>query len=151
MAVVAPLTLKPDVFEAIEALILANKPTYVYDGTTFTYTLKAAYSRENPDFPQVVLNESLVKIVLLNLDGSGEDYGVEIQLDFYAKERHGQKAIGSGQSQIANTFIGNLSAFNTDNGLIPDEDFWDDTNISPFSDGNQVLNTASSLIKFKLK
>ena len=155
MAVISTGAVAQGVYDAIETLILANKPTFTRTiqgtSTDFTYTLKAEYSRENPDFPQVVLNKANISIILLNLDGSGEDYGIEVQLDFYTKELHGKKAIDEGQDSLRATFIGNLSAFDTDNGLIPQEDFWDDSNSAVFSEGNQIVNTASSLIKFKLK
>jgi len=155
MAVVGTSTVSQDVFTAVRALIVANKPSYTRTiagtSTTFTYALVSEYPRDNPSFPVVVLNQSEINIVLINLDGSGEDYGVELQLDFYAKELHGKKAIDEGRDPLRATFIGNLSSFNTDNGLIPAEDFWNDSNTSTFINKNQVLHTASSIIKFRLK
>ena len=144
-------TISSDVFTALRTLIIANKPTYVYNGTTFTYTLVAEYPRDNPTFPVVVLNESSVSVSLINLDGSGEDYKVEVQLDFYAKELHGKKAIDAGRDGLKATFINNISNFKDTDGLNPMEDFWDDSNTTPFQDRNQLINTGSSLIKFNLK
>lgn len=148
---VAVETVGQDVFAALRTLIIANKPTYTYDGIVYTYTLLSEYPKENPTFPLVILNESMVDVVLLNLDGSGEDYGVEVQLDLYAKEAHGKKAIDAGKDNLRNTFIGNISTFNSTDGLIPDEDYWDDSNNSTFADRNQILNTASVIVKFKLR
>ena len=148
---VSAATIGQDVFTALRALIIANKPTYTYDETTYTYDLVSEYPKENPTFPMVVLNESMVDIVLLDLDGSGEDYSIEIQLDLYAKELHGKKAVDAGKDSLRATFIGNISEFISTDGLIPDEDFWDDSNNSIFTDRNQLLNTASVIIKFKLK
>ena len=82
---IAVSTLKSDVFTALRTLIIANKPSYIYDGDTYEYTLVSEYPRSNPTFPIVVLEKSKVKLSLVNLDGSGEDYELEIQLDFYAK------------------------------------------------------------------
>lgn len=151
MAVVATATVSQDVFTALRALIIANKPTYTYDGTEYTYTLEAEYPKINPSFPVVVLNKSNISVTLLNLDGSGEDYEIEAQLDFYTKELHGKKAIDAGQDSLRATFIGNISSFKDNNGLLPQEDFWDDSNSDAFSEKNQVVNTASSIIKFKLQ
>ncbi len=148
---VAVATIASDVFTALRALIIANKPTYTYNETVFTYTLVAEHSRTNPSFPEVVLNSSAIKLKLLNLDGSGEDYEVEVQLDFYAKELHEIAAVEAGTDGLRNTFIGNITEFNDTDGLVAQEDFWDDSNIDSFSEGNQVLNTASVIIKFKLR
>ena len=151
MAVIDESAVGQEVFAVLRTLILANLPTYTYDEDTITYSFKAEYSRDNPSFPQVVLNDSNIGVSLLNLDGSGEDYAIEAQLDFYARERHGKKAVAAGKDKLRSTFIGNLSNFNTNDGLIPDEEFWDDTNISTFEDKGQVINTASVIVKFKLK
>ena|SRR3990167_5666244 len=143
--------IKTDFFTAIRALVIANKPTYTFNGSTITYNVEAEYGGENPTFPMVVVNSSKVKLVLLNLDGSGNDYALETQLDFYAKELHGKKAIEVGQQSLMATFIGNIETFNTTDGILPMEDFWEDSNIDTFQDKNQLLNTGSSLIRFKLK
>ena len=97
--------IKTDFFTAIRALVIANKPTYTFNGSTITYNVEAEYGGENPTFPMVVVNSSKVKLVLLNLDGSGNDYALETQLDFYAKELHGKKAIEVGQQSLIATFI----------------------------------------------
>ena len=149
--VISTATISSDVFTALRTLIIANKPTYTYNGVTFTYTMVAEYPRDNPTFPIVVLNESSVKVSLLALDGSGTDYEVEVQLDFYAKELHGRKAIDAGRDGLRATFIGNIDNFKNTDGLNPMEDFWDDSNTTPFQDRNQLINTGSSLIKFNLK
>src|SRR3990167_3286539 len=98
---VSTATLSSDVFTALRTLIIANKPTYTYSGIVQTYTLEAEYPRDNPTFPVVVLNESSVSVRLLALDGSGTDYEVEVQLDFYAKELHGKKAIDAGRDGLS--------------------------------------------------
>jgi len=151
MAVIDEDAVGQEVFTVLRTLILANLPTYTYDGATQTYSLKAEFSRDNPSFPQVVLNDSKVGIFLLNLDGSGEDYGIEVQLDFYARERHGKKAVAAGKDGLRATFIGNRTNFDTNNGLVPQEEFWDDSTISTFEDKGQVINTASVIIRFMLK
>ena|SRR3990167_2618949 len=150
---VSASAIETDVFTALRTLIIANKPSYtrVVSGveTTFTYTMVAEYPRDNPTFPIVVLNESKVNVSLLALDGSGTDYQIEATLDFYAKEQHGKKAISVGRDGLRATFINNLTNFKEIDKLYPMEDFWDDSNISPFQEGNQLINTGSSLIKFK--
>ena len=149
---VSATTITQDVFTALRTLIIANKPTYTYNGTTFTYTMVAEYPKDNPTFPVVVLNESSVNVVLLTFDGGGRDYGIEVQLDFYAKEAHGKKAIDAGRDSLRNTFLNNIPTFINDDGLIPMDDFWDDSNISSLQESkNQIINTGSSLLKFMLK
>lgn len=127
IAVVNDAKIEQDVFTVIRTLIVANRPTYnrTISGTetTFTYTFLSAYPKDNPSFPIIVMDETNVNVVLLNLDGSGEDYGVEVQLDFYAKEAHGKKAISEGRDPLRKKFIDNRSTFDTSNGLIPMEDF----------------------------
>src|SRR3990167_393335 len=148
---VSAITLSSDVFTTLRTLIIANKPTYTYNEVTFNYTMVAEYPRDNPTFPIVVLNESSVNVSLINLDGSGEDYIVEVQLDFYAKELHGKKAIDAGRDGLRATFIGNIDNFKNTDGLNPMEDFWDDSSTDVFQDRNQLINTGSSLVKFQLK
>ena len=151
MALIDPALMKPTIFTALRTLILANLPTYTYNGATQTYTLKAAYSRENPDFSQIVLNESKVSIIPIQSDGTAMDYEVEVEIEFYAKELHGQKAIVTAQSQLSNTFVQNIPTFNETNGLLPMENFWDDSTISAFQDNNQVIHTGSSIVRFKAR
>ncbi len=155
MAVVDTSSVGADVYTAIRTLVLANLPTYSRDiqgtSTTFTYNMVASYPKDNPVFPIVVVSDAEVDVVLLNLDGSGEDYGVTVQLDLYAKEAHGIKAVTEGKDSLRATFIGNLANFDTNNGMIPDEDFIDESNNAPFMDKNQTLNTSSLIFKFKLK
>ena len=144
-------TIGQNVYTALRTLILANLPTYSYDSTPFTYSFSSEYPKENPTFPLIILNESMIDVVLLNLDGSGEDYSVEVQLDLYALELHGKKAVTAGKDSLRATFIGNISEFISTDGLIPDEDYWDDSNNSTFQDRNQILNTSSVIVKFKLR
>lgn len=155
MAVVAVAKIEQDVYAAVRTLIIDNKPTYTRTilgtSTTFTYDVVSEYPKDNPTFPVVVLNESDVNVTTINQDGSGEEFMVEIQLDFYAKEAHGKKAISEGRDPLRNTFIGNKTAFDTDNGLIPMEDFWDNSSTSAFTDRNQLINTGSVIVKFMLK
>ena len=147
---VSPSTLQSDVFTSLRTLIIANLPTYTYNSTTKTYTLTAEYSSENPTLPEVVLNEAKSKLMLLTMDGSEGEYGVEVQMDFYAPEKHGQKAIGSAQSQLRNTFVGNITNFVSTDRLLPAEDFWEDSNVSPFENNNQILHTGRSIVRFKV-
>lgn len=155
MAVVDVEKIEQDVFTAIRALIIANKPTYTRTDQgveeEFTYNVEAEYPRENPSFPMIVINEPEVDIALINMDGSGEDYPVEVQLDFYAKEIHGKKAISEGKDPMRATFIGNRTSFDIDNGLLMDKNFWNDSNTSFFKNDNQLINTASVVLKFRLK
>lgn len=151
MTVIAKSTLKPELFVVLRTLILANKPTYTYNSGTITYTLLASFPRVNPVFPCVVLNESSVTISKLTLDSATFEYVISVQLDFYAPELHGQKAIGTAQSALANTFLGNSSTFDTSNGLVFAEVPWEDSNIDQFTNGVQVLHTGSSTVRFILK
>ena len=141
-----------DVFAAIRALLIANKPSYTYKETEFEYDIVAEYNRKNPTFPVIVLNKAMINITLINLDRSGEGYDIEVQMDLFAKELHGKSAIDQSLSQLMNTFINNFASLESDNSLIPNtEDFWEASNNPTFEDSNQVLNTVSAIVRFKLK
>ncbi len=153
---VSPTTIYEDVFDAIKTILKDNKPTYVRTvagvDTTFTYDILAAYHRGDASFPQLVLNKAMIQPMLLNLDRTGEDYEIEIQMDLYAKELHGKKALDEALSQLMALFIANFSSLESDNGLIPNkDDWWEVSNNSTFEDNNQVLNTVSAVLRFKLK
>ncbi len=150
MAVVSLSTVTQDVFTKLRALIVANKPTYTY-GTTQTYSLTASFPRDNPTFPLVVLNDSNVSMSKITLDDGTWNYAVEVQLDFFAKELHGKKAISAGRDGLRNTFVGNISTFDSADGLVPKDNFWEDSNVDTFQEGNQVLNTGSSTVRFWLR
>lgn len=148
---VAISTVRADVFSAISALLIANKPTYTYDSATYTYDTVATFPESNSSFPCIVLNPASVKIMLLNLDGSGEDYSIEVELEFYAKGSHGKKAIDTALDQVMQTFITNISTFNTTNSLLPMEDYLEESNIDIFESNKQIINTAGLRVRFKLK
>ena len=143
-------TVRQGVFAAISALIIANKPTYDHNGTTYTYNLVAEYNRENPTLPCIVLQKSNINISLLTLDAGTQDYMIGITMEFHAKELHGKKAIDIAQDSLLATFLGNISTFISDDKLIPDEDFWADGASVPDETDKQIINDAESTIKFKL-
>ena len=141
-----------DVFAAIRTLLIANKPTYTYDDTEFTYDIIAEYPRNNPSPPLIVLNKAMINVSLINLDRSGEGYDIDVQMDLYTKELHGKAAIDKSLSQLMATFINNFSSLESDNSLIPNgDDFWEASNNSTFETENQILNTVSVIVRFKLK
>ena len=143
------ITLSQDVFSALRTLIIANKPTYVFDGTTYTYTLIAAQPNNDSVFPCVVLDDSDITDSRITLDAATGEQEIEVKLDFYALYMHGKKAIAAGRDGLRNTFIGNIASFITDK-LIPKEDFWTDTSGASMDIGNQKVNTASSTVRYKL-
>jgi len=151
MVVITAAAIRQGVFARLRTLILANLPTYTYNSGTITYTMVASFPRDNPSFPVVVLNTASIKMIPINLSGDTQDYEVEVQIDFYAKELHGKLAIDTGQDELCASFIANRSAFDTADGLLLGDPFWDDSNISEFTSGNQVLNTGSSMVRFILK
>jgi len=145
-----PESIRQDVYSAIRTLLIANKPSYEYGGTTYEFTIVAEYGRQNASFPYVVLNPALIDVALLNLDGSGEDYEIELQLDLFALEKHRQVAIDSGADSIQNTIINNQTSLQTTNSLLLMQDPFDESNTTPFEDSSQVLNTKTLMIKMKL-
>ena len=151
MAVISPSSIRQGVFAALRTLIIAHKPTYTYNSGTITYSVVAAFPRDNPTFPIVVLNTASIKLIPINIDGSGERYEVEVRLDFYAKEIHGKLAIDTSQGELCATFLANRALFDTNNGLLFAEDFWEDSKPDSFSNGIETLNTGSSLVRFVLK
>jgi len=148
--VVTLSTLRQATFASVRALLIANKPTYTYNSGTITYTILAEYPRTTPVFPCIVINKGNPKDIRITLDASTGDQMIEVTLDFYAKELHGTKAIDAGQDSAMNTFIGNISTFIATDKLIPQEDFWTDIPSPPFQDNNQIINTGSSTVRFKL-
>ena len=148
---VTTTALRQDVYSAIRTLLVANKPTYDYGGDTFTYSIVAEYGRQNSSFPYIVLNPASVEVTLLNTDGSGEDYEVEVQLDFYAKEQHRKVAIDAGVDSVMDTIIDNQASLKSTDGLLLMQDPFDESNTTQFEDMQQVLNTKSLGIKVKVQ
>lgn len=144
-------TLRQDIYSAIRTLLVANKPSYTYNSVEYTYTIVAEYGRQNSSFPYIVLNKALIGVTLLNVDGSGEDYEVEVQLDIYALELHRKIVIDTALGSIQNTFIDNQSSLKSTDGLLLMQEPFDESNTTPFEDNGQVLNTASIIIKLKLQ
>src|SRR3990167_9241648 len=94
------ITLSQDVFSALRTLIIANKPTYVFDGTTYTYTLIAAQPNNDSVFPCVVLDDSDITDSRITLDAATGEQEIEVKLDFYALNMHGKKAIAAGRDGL---------------------------------------------------
>lgn len=143
-------TLRQDIYSTIRNLLVANKPSYTYDGTDYEYSVVASYGRQASSFPYVVLSPAQVNVTLLNMDGSGEDYDVSVQLDFYALEIHRKKAIDVGIDSVRNTLISNQSSLASD-GLYLTQEPFDESNTTPFEDRQQVINTGSLIINMRLK
>jgi hypothetical protein len=150
MVAIALASIRQGVFEAIRALLVNNKPTYTYNSATQTYNIYAEYPRSNPSFPCIVINKASIEDERLTMDALTGDESIEVQLDFYAKELHGKKAIDAGVDGAMNTIIGNIATFQSSNGIVPQSDFWTDNGSSTFEENNQVVNTASSLMRFRL-
>lgn len=144
-------TIRQDTFAAVRALIIANKPTYTHNGTVYTYTAVSAYPGSDGVFPCVAIGKPVVKSPNITMDALTRDSEIEVTLDFYAKEGHGNKAIDAGQDGLYNTFIGNIATFDSTNSIVPQDDFWFDVDSPPFMDNNQLIHTGSSIIKFRLK
>ncbi len=148
---VVPATIRQGVYSAIRAILVANKPSYTYDGTTYEYSIVAEYGRQNSSFPYIVLNKAVIAPVLLNIDGSGEDYEISVQFDLYALEQHRKSVIDIALDSIQNTFIDNQDSLKSEYSLLLMQEPFDESNTTPFSDKNQILNTASLVIKLKLQ
>jgi len=143
-------TISQDVFAALRTLIIANKPTYTYNDTIYTYTMVASQPKQDAVFPCVVLDDSDITDTRITMDaGTGEEM-IEVRLDFYALESHGKKAISVGRDGLRNTFIGNISEFVSTDKIVPQEDFWTDSGIANIELDKQVVNTATSFVRFKL-
>jgi len=142
-------TIRQSVYSVVRALLVANKPNYSYDNATQTYSIVAEYGRQNAVFPYVVMNPASINVELLNVDGSGEDYMADVQLDLYALEAHRKVAIDAGLDSIRNTILTNQSSLQTSGLLLMQEPF-DESNTTPFEDSGQVLNTSSIILKMKL-
>lgn len=139
------------VFKALRDLYVANKPQY-QDGDKViqTYSIVGAYPESNPSFPMLVINPARVSPILITMDGSGNIYGIEVQLDFYTKQKDEIKAIDAGRDSILKIMINNQSLLKNHDNLLLDEDFWDDSNVDTFQEKNQLLTTATVILSMKL-
>ena len=142
-------TLAQDVFSALRTLMIANKPSYVFNNTTYTYTVVASQPNDDTAFPCVVLEDSDVKDTRITLDAGTGDEDIEVTLTFYALEAHGKKAIAVGRDSLRNTFINNISTFITTNKLSPQEDFWTDSGTGTDEYGKQKVNVGIATVRFK--
>ncbi len=148
---VTAATIRQNVFSTLRTLISDNLPTYNdKDENLQTYSIVAKYSEKDAPFPCIVLNKALIIVPPLTMDAQTVDYEIEVQLQFCAKSSHGKEAIDAGQDSLLNTFIGNIPTFISTDKLIPMEDFWTDNDSSIFEDNNQIVNTATSIVRFKL-
>lgn len=149
-------TIRQNVYSAIRTLLVANKPTYnvtenAIDGEiTKTYTIDSEYPRKNPTFPLIVLNSANISPTLITLDGGTNEQGIDVQLDLYAKESDGMKAIDVGMDGVQDMFLTNQSTLKDTNKLVLMEDAFDESNPSNFEEGNQMVNTKSVIVKLKL-
>ncbi len=142
--------LRQNVFTAIEALIGANLPSYSFDETAFEYIFVSKLPNEDAIFPVIVFGGTKGSPITITMDATTLDIEIEVTLEFYTKEQHGKKAIEVAQDSLMNTFIGNIPTFIGTDNLVPMEDFWTDNIISEIDIDNQVINTATSIVKFKL-
>lgn len=144
------ITIRQDVFDAVRDLIIANKPSYTYNGTNYEFTVVAAYPDKDAAFPCIVLDKSLITMPIITMDGLTGDYEIEVSMEIFAKEMHGIKVIDVAQDSLQNTFMSNMSTLISTNKLCPQEDFWKDSGVSTFQDRNQLLNTSTITMRFKL-
>lgn len=101
-------------------------------------------------FPVVVFGGTKGDFITITMDATTGDIEIEVTLEFYTDEKHGKKAIEVAQDGLMNTFIGNIPTFISDDKLVPTEDFWTDNVISEIDIDTQVINTATSVMRFKL-
>lgn len=148
---VTAASIRTGVFTALRTLLNANKPTYTYDSATQTYTVYSQYQEDNPTLPCLVINPSNIAVELITLDGTGSEYLIEVQIDFYARGKHGLNAIDSGRDSVTNTIISNLATLDSTYNLLLREDAFDDSTVGTFMDKVQLINTASSIIRMKLE
>ena len=146
---VALATLSQDVFGALRTLIIANKPTYVFNGTTYTYTVVASQPNNDSTFPCVVLEDSDVKDTRITLNAETGEQEIDVTLTFYALEAHGKKAISVGRDGLRNTFFGNIPTFISSDKLSPQDDFWTDSGTGTDEYGGQKVNVGIATVRLK--
>ncbi len=147
---VAQATLGQNTFTVLRTLINANLPTYSFNSTPFTYTLVASAYNDDAIFPSVELGDPKGDFITITMDATTGDIEIEVMIKFYAKELHGKKAIAVGRDGLRNTFIENISTFIGTDKLVPTEDFWVDNPMSEIDIKNQIINTATSTVRFRL-
>ncbi len=149
--VVSSITIRNDVYDAIRTLLVANKPSYTdKDDNIREYTILSEFSRDNPSFPQIVINSANINVSLITLDGGTNEQMVDVQLDFYEKQDFGFGAIESGIDSVQNTILTNQSSLKDDDKLVLMEEPFDESNPANFEENNQQINTKSFIIKLKL-
>lgn len=150
--VIEPETIRADTFKVLLDLFEANNPTYTaQSGSTATATIRAEYPRVKPVFPIVVIDPINLNTKIETMTGTSHlTYEIEVEVEFYALEGDGKQAIDAMRDSIQNTILTNVSDLDTEGLLLMGEPF-DDSNTDSFTDGNQKVNTAATIIKFMLK
>ena len=148
--VVEQETLRQNVFTAIEKLIKANLPTYSFNEEAFEYIFVSKLPNKDAIFPVIVFGGTKGDFITITMDAATGNIEIEVTLEFYTDEKHGKKAIEVAQDGLMNTFIENISTFIDTDKLVPTEDFWTDNIISEIDIDNQVINTATSVVRFIL-
>ena len=90
-------------------------------------------------------DEYLAKSIKANGSYQGDYHISTISRYLMAK-----KAIEIAHDELMNNFRGNISTFIGNDKLVPQEDFWIYNPASPIDIQNQVINTATSIVKFRL-
>jgi hypothetical protein len=140
-------TLRQSVFAAINAMLIANKPTYTFNGTLYTYSIVAEYPSNDSVFPCIVLNKAVITPGAINMDASGIEITAKVKVDIYSPEKHGKKAIDVAMDKVMDALIDNKDTLKTTYGILLDDDFFDESNSTVFEDKKQILNTVSAIIK----
>lgn len=143
-------TIRADVFNALNALFIANKPTYVYGGVTYTYTIKSAYPEENPTFPMIIINPSIItpKILVMGQNSFVRTDSIEIEIEFYAKAEHGKRVIDVARDSIMALIFDSEATLASDYDLFLGEEPIDDSNVDTLIEGSEKINTAGMLVRF---
>ena len=143
-------TIRQNTWTALSTLIEVNLPTYSFNSEAFEYVFVSEMPNKDVVLPAIELGSARGSFITVTMDGATGDIEIEIEIKFYAKEEHGKKAIEVAQDDLMNIFIGNIPTFIDTDKLVPTEDFWVDNPVSPIDINNQVINTATSIVRFRL-
>jgi len=96
-----------ELFDAIDA----DKPTYTYNSTTYTYDVFSAFPESDPSYPCIVIHPfdaDVKKIGVTRTVGKTRE-SAEVEIEFFALIGHGKNAIDSAKDDIQSV-ISNLNA-----------------------------------------
>jgi hypothetical protein len=136
------------VFQALFTALNANKPSYVVDSVTYTYSILSAFPEVDPNYPCIVINPISIKTkkIGINPTVTGEYETANVEIEFYAKTSHGKNAIDGARDSVEETIKAIVSQY-----FYLARNPFDDGDNDIIEFGGVKLNTASMTVFMTLR